>query len=156
MELRPASRRSTRFAVRGATAIFVGASLFVGVHSLKRDLARAFRDAPRSVFPPGFPSQLERVRQVVPAGAGILVATYTADGWDARLWQRALYPRNPGIVVMPPLPPADELRRLRTEHHAAYILSLGDAPAGLELAWREDLGGVPGGPEHVWLGALAP
>ncbi len=147
-------RRWARAAVASATAIFVGASLSVGVDSLGRDLARTYRDADASVFPPGFFEQRERVREVAPPRAGILLVASPADAWQARLWQRALYPRNEVVVRYAPEPGFEELERLRHSRRVDFVMALGPVPDGLTLAGKKDLGGMPGGPQHVWIGAL--
>jgi hypothetical protein len=138
-------------------ALVVGASLLAGVRALARDYDRAFHVAGKSVFPPGVARQVDAIRARVPAGASVLLlsASSTDGSWWARLFQRALYPRNPIVVRYEPLPSA-QLARLRREWGLGWGLLLAPDASSLPFADREDLGTLPAMPDRVWLGPLTP
>lgn len=102
-------------------------------------------------------SQLESIRAKVPPGATLLLlsASSTDGAWWARLFQRALYPRNVVIVRYEPLP-QDELVRLHRDWRFGWGLLLAPEASSRILSDREDLGTLPGLPDRVWLGAFPP
>lgn len=143
--------------LRGFAALVLGASLWTGVRALAHDFDRAFHEAGRSVFPSSVVRQLDAIRARVPPGAPVLLisASRTEGAWWARLFQRALYPRNAVVVRYQPLPAA-ELEQLNRAWRFGYGLLLSPEPSSLTLSNREDLGILPTLPNHVWLGAFAP
>ncbi len=144
-------------ALRGLAALVLGASLWTGARALVRDFDRAFHEAGRSVFPPSVVRQLDAIRARVPAGASLLLfsASNTEGAWWARLFQRALYPRN--VVVVRYLQPSrEELARLNRAWRFGYGLLLSPEPSPLGLSRPEDLGILPTLPDHVFLGDFPP
>jgi hypothetical protein len=135
----------------------IGASLWTGARALARDFDRAFHVAGRSVFPPSVTRQLDAIRSRVPAGASVLLlsASATDGAWWARLFQRALYPRNIVVVRYEPLY-ADELARSNQAWRFGYGVLLSPEPSSLVLTNREDLGILPALPDRVWLGDFSP
>ncbi len=109
-----------------ATLIFVGASLASGFASMARDLEAVRRGPGPGVFSPGFEEQARRVRAEVSPGVRILLVASRSDEWEARLWQRALYPRNPVSVRF--LPVAEPETR-----DADLVLTIGSPPPELRL-----------------------
>lgn len=143
--------------LRGFAALVLGASVWTGVRALARDFDRAFHVAGKSVFPPSVVSQLDAIRARVPPGAAVLLlsASNTDGSWWARLFQRALYPRNVVVVRYEPLP-RNQLVRLGREWRFSWGLLLAPEPSSLVLSDREDLGNLPAMPDRVWLGAFSP
>jgi hypothetical protein len=124
-----------------ATLIFVGASLAAGVVSMARDLEAVLRQPEGKVLSPAFEEQARRVRGEVPPGVRILVIASESDEWEARLWQRALYPRNPVSVRLPPV--ADPAKP-----DADLVLTIGSPPPELRLRSSRRIDG----PKPVVLG----
>jgi len=131
--------RAERLAVLAAAALVAGSALLAGVHMLQSDLVVTFRDEDPRVFSPAFLRQLSRAREIAPARARILLVAGADDAWRARLWQRALYPRNAVVVRYRPLPPGDELERLR--RLSDFVLALGTGNPEIPLTSEERLGG---------------
>jgi hypothetical protein len=143
--------------LRGLAALVLGASAWIGVRALVHDFDLAFHEAGKSVFPPSVARQLDAIRARVPAGDSLLLlaASRTDGPWWARLFQRALYPRNSLVVRYEPLP-ADELAQLNRVWRFRHGVLLSREPSSLVLSSREDLGSLPGLSDHVWLGDFAP
>jgi len=142
--------RGERIVVRAVTFLFAGSVFLAGANTLRNDLVSTFRDSDPSVFPSAFPEQVRRVEQIAPRGAGLLLVASADDAWQARLWQRALYPRNPVVVRYRPLPSGEELEELRRS--SVFVLTLGKGAApDLPLSSEERLGDG-----DVRIGALRP
>ena len=139
--------RGGRFAIRAAATAFAGSVFLAGVLTLRSDLIVAFREADPRVFSPEFSQQVRRVEKIAPPRAELLVVASDDDAWRARLWQRALYPRNPVVVRYRPLPSGAELEELRRS--AAFVVALGAEVPELPLSSEERLEG-----ENVWIGTL--
>ena len=139
--------RSRGVAVRAAAAVCAVSVLVAGARWLRNDLVSTFRDADPSVFPAGFSEQLRSVEEIAPPDAGLLLVASADDAWRARLWQRALYPRNPVVVRYRPLPSGEKLEELRRS--AAFVLALRNEAAELPLTSQSRLGD-----EDVWIGTL--
>jgi hypothetical protein len=127
-----------------------------GGRALYRDLTLAFRDAGPSVFGPTVRQQLDGLRSRLAPGAPLLLvaASHTDGAWYTRLFQRALFPRNPVVVRYLPYSLADELsdRRRWSIRHG---LAIGNPPPNLEFVSHEDLGPLPALPDRLWFGELA-
>jgi hypothetical protein len=139
--------RGESFAIRAVATAFAGSVFLAGALTLRTDLIVAFREADPRVFPPAFSQQVRRVEKIAPPRAELLVVASPDDAWRARLWQRALYPRNPVVVRYRPLPSGGELEELR--RFAAFVVALGAEVPELPLSSEERLGG-----ENVWIGTL--
>ena len=143
--------------LRGIAALVICASIWTGARALARDFDRAFHVAGKGVFPPSVARQIDAIRATVPPRDAVLLlsASATDGAWWARLFQRALYPRNVVVVRYEPLV-ASDAARLRGDWHPRWALLLSPDGSSLALSDREDLGPLPAMPDHVWLGALAP
>ena len=139
-------------------AVVAAASLASGGRALYQDLSLAFTWAGASVFPPTVQRQLETLRSRIPRGSHVLlVAPFGANGpWYSRLFQRGLYPGVVVIVRYLPPPDAAALRRLRRQYDLRYAVSMGDPPTDPGFVAHDDLGPLPGIPDRVWFGELAP
>jgi hypothetical protein len=147
------SRRVAGVVLRAAIVPFVASALIVGVGALRDDLKLAFRYAGASVFPPSLARQLPTVLERIPEGRPILLLAPTANAWNARLWQRALYPRNPVIVRYEPFPDRAALARMAGVRDALF---LGRPPRSLSVEWSEPIGSDSDGSERVVLGRPLP
>jgi len=124
---------------------------------MARDATIAFRDAGPSVFPSSVVRQVEEIRSAVPPGEAILLvsASRTDGSWYTRLFQRALYPRNPVVVRYLPLS-ARDIEALRRSWPIRYGMLLDVAPSSLALDPPRDLGALPAMPDHLFFGAVRP
>lgn len=145
-----------RVVVLTSTVLFVAAGLVVGVASFRRDFALSARQRGESVYSADFRRQVRYVTDRTPPRAGILLVATPQDTWRARLWQRALYPRNDVIVRLQPFAPDSELRPLRVHHSVTFAITLGDPSVDLPLRWNEDLGRMFREEPRVRFGALEP
>jgi hypothetical protein len=142
-------RRVAGVLFKASLAALVASSLIVGFRAFRDDLIVAFRYAGASVFPPSLARQLPTVIERIPEGRPILLLATSADTWNARLWQRALYPRNPVFVRFEPFPDAREMARMADLRD---VLFLGRPPPGLAVDWIDDLGSDADGDDRVMRG----
>lgn len=143
--------------LRAFAALVAAAALLSFAAAFRKDYWIAFQDASPSEFPASVSGQVEAMTRVMPPGETLLlVAEFHADGgWYARLFQRALYPRNRVIVGYMPLAPAD-IASLRRQWSARYGLALGVPPPDLGFLNHEDLGSLPAMKDRVWFGQVGP
>lgn len=156
-DAQPPDRGFADITVRVAGGLVVAASLLCGARALSTDLTTAFRSAAPTVFSPYELGQFAIVRERVPAGSSILLTANagSSHSWYSRLWQRAFYPRNT-VIVRPESLPALERKKLRERYGFRFAVSLGQRPADLDFQSLQDLGALPGLPDHVWFGELTP
>ena len=144
-----AGRRIAGVLFRASLALLTASSLIVGFQAFRDDLKLAFGYAGASVFPPSLQRQLPTVLERIPEGRPILLLATTANAWNARLWQRALYPRNPVFVRYEPFPDPREMARIADLRD---VLFLGRRPPSLAVDWIGHLGSDADGDERVMLG----
>jgi hypothetical protein len=137
--------------------LVVAASVVTGAIAMRKDVRIAFRDAGPSEFPASVNLQVEAITRGMPPGAGLLLLSQSHDdgAWYARLFQRALYPRNVVVVRYVPLtgPERDLLRR---QWSLGYGLAMGVPPPDVGFLAHEDLGTLPALPDRVWFGKIGP
>jgi hypothetical protein len=143
-----------RVALRLTAAAVVLASLAAGVAALASDLRVAFRDAGPSVFSDDDRRQMIVVRQALRPGDALLLVATPADVWQARVWQRALYPRNPVVVLLGPYDPVT-VGRIRDRHGIRRAVVLGEPPPITGFQPIRDLG-VAGSAGRASFGELTP
>jgi hypothetical protein len=138
-------------------ALVFAAAAVAAARSLDREFTRAFRGPRTGVFPPSVLGQLQILRSRLPAGSTVLLVSGSsaAETWNARMFQRGLYPGNAVIVLFVPVPDAVAMARLRGRHGLRYAISMGDPPADPGFLQHEDLGPLPDSDERVWFGELA-
>lgn len=141
--------------IRTFSILVAAAAVLFGGRALRGDLRVAFRDAPRSAFPPEFLTQRDTVTRILSPGEPLLHISAAPEGWVSRLWQRALYPRNPTIVVQPPFD-GPSIRAIRDRHAARFAISAGAPPFDPGYRWKVILVPLPGQVGEVWFGELAP
>jgi hypothetical protein len=138
-----------------AAAATLLASLAVGLTTLGRDLRFSRENAGPSVFSTADRKQIGAVKDSIPEGATVLLIASSVNGWYARLWQRGLYPRNQGVVVLEPFNP-QTVQELRARYGIRHAVLLGSPPFDPGLRARHDLGSLAGQTGRVWFGELSP
>lgn len=125
--------------------------------SLNHELLRAFNDPRNGVYPTSVSAQLQVLRGKLPAGSTVLLVSGPSaqQTWNARMFQRGLYPESAVIVHFLPLPDAATMARLRRQYGLRYAISIGAPPADPGFLEREDLGPLPDSGELVWFGELS-
>jgi len=153
---RDSPRRSGRERALTTLAVVVFlASIASGAAAFLSDIDVAFRYAGASVFSPGDRSQIEAVRGVTPPGEAILLTVGRNGQWASLLWQRALYPERPIIVLSAPLR-EDVLSEARRRYGFRTAVAIGDPPPDPGFRESRDLGPIPGLPGRVRFGTLSP
>jgi hypothetical protein len=143
--------------LQSLAALVLAAAALAAARSLDREFTKAFRDPWPGVFPPSVLGQLQVLRSRLAPGSTVLLVSgpTPAETWNARLFQRGLYPRNVVIVHFAPPPDAAEMGRLRDRYGLRYAISLGAGPADPGFLQHEDLGPLPDAEGRVWFGELA-
>ena len=153
---RESPRRSAGERALAAVAVVVFlASIVSGAAAFVSDIDVAFRYAGASVFTPVDRSEIEAVRAVTPPGEAILLAIGRNGQWASFLWQRALYPERPVIVLPEPLRD-DALALARRRYGFRTAVAIGDPPPDPGFRESRDLGPIPGLPGRVRFGTLSP
>ena len=153
---RDSPRRSGRERALTTLAVVVFlASIASGAAAFLSDIDVAFRYAGASVFSPGDRSQIEAVRGVTPPGEAILLTVGRNGQWASLLWQRALYPERPIIVLPAPLR-EDLLSEARRRYGFRTAVAIGDPPPDPGFRESRDLGPIPGLTGRVRFGTLPP
>ena len=153
---RDSPRRSGRERALTTLAVVVFlASIASGAAAFLSDIDVAFRYAGASVFSPGDRSQIEAVRGVTPPGEAILLTVGRNGQWASLLWQRALYPERPIIVLPAPLR-EDLLSEARRRYGFRTAVAIGDPPPAPGFRESRDLGPIPGLTGRVRFGTLPP
>ena len=118
-----------------------------------RDLRTAYGSGP-TVFTDIDLRQFAAVRAAVPEGAPILLLTGSNNAWQARLWQRWFFPRNPVLVVYEPWDAG--MQTLRRSYDFRHAVVFGAPPFDPGFRWSRDLGEIPGLAGHAIFGELRP
>ena len=142
-------RIGLRIAAGTVLATSVAAWALVGAHELRatgRSTGRTFTDVELRQF--------AAVRAAVPEGAPILLLTGSGNAWEARLWQRWFFPRNPVLVVYEPWDAG--MRTLRKSYDFRHAVVFGAPPFDPGFRWSRDLGEIPGLAGHTIFGELQP
>ena len=147
-------KRLASIALRTAGAVVVTASLAAGASGLSRSLRTAWLWATPSIFKAADREQMALVREAL--GEGEVVLLYASsdqnDVWQARLWQRGLYPRNPVVVQLGGV--SESLPALRERFAIRHAVVIGPPRFAPKLRGERDLGPLPGLPGRVSFGEL--
>jgi hypothetical protein len=138
--------------LRIAALVVLGASVAVWIFTAGRELWIAYHFAGPSVFSSVDRRQFATVREAVPEKAPLLLVAESGNAWQARLWQRAFFPRNAVLVVYQPY--GEGARTLRKSYGIRYAVLIGPPPYDPGFRWSRDLGPIAGMSAHVIFGEL--
>ena len=151
---RPQARRDLlRIGLRIAAGAVLASGVALWIVVGARELRAAWRSNGRT-FTDVDLRQFAAVRDAVPEGVPILLLTGSANAWEARLWQRWFFPRNPVLVVYEPWDAG--IRTLRRRYDFQHAVVFGAPPFDPGFRWSRDLGEIPGLPGHAIFGELGP
>ena len=138
--------------LRIAAVAVLGASVAVWMFTAGHELWIAYRFAGPSVFSEVDRRQFAAVRDVVPEKTPLLLLAESGNAWQARLWQRAFFPRNAVLVVYQPY--GEGVRTLRRSYDIRYAVLVGPPPFDPGFRWKRDLGPLADMSARVIFGEL--
>jgi hypothetical protein len=130
----------------------VSASVLAGFAALARDLRTAYLWAGPSIIREADRRQIDAVRKSLEDGEVIFVYADPEHHWHARLWQRALFPRNPVAVHLDASPEGP--RSLRDRFAVRHAVVIGPPAFAPRLRAERDLGPLQGMRVRVSFGEL--